>query len=85
MNTSLVDEPEPNVNPKTAGDAMSTYKERISIEKMELDEKLEKLHAFFRADGEMKLSEKSRQLLYKQESLMYQYSKVLEQRLNLED
>lgn len=64
---------------------MSTYKERISIEKMELDEKLEKLQAFFRADGEMKLSEESRQLLYKQESLMYRYSKVLEQRLNLED
>lgn len=77
--------PEPNVNPETEGDAMSTYKERISIEKMELDEKLEKLGAFFRAYGDMKLSEKSRRLLYKQEFLMYRYSEVLEQRLNLED
>lgn len=60
---------------------MSTFIDRLIIEKKELDEKLEKLTAFFDTDTYKKLNEFDQDLLCSQEECMADYSQILEQRI----
>lgn len=62
---------------------MSDFKERLHTEKKELDEKREKLAAFFPTDTFKKISPQQRGLLYIQLHVMDAYSQVLTERISL--
>ena len=61
---------------------MKPYQERVVIEKKELDEKLEKLEAFFQTETFEKLDDQEKWRLAKQRTAMGQYSMVLSERIN---
>ena len=60
---------------------MSTFIERLRIEKQELDEKLTKLEDFLSTDTFTGLANVDKILLEKQFSIMTEYSRVLNSRL----
>lgn len=62
---------------------MSTFKERLFLEKSELDEKIEKLGAFVASDSFSKIDAMQQSLLTIQLPVMRSYSQVLEIRLSL--
>lgn len=61
-------------------------KERVELEKKELDEKIEKLEKFINGEGFLKINQKQKTLLKNQLQTMTVYSTILELRLqNLEE
>lgn len=57
------------------------YQQRVIQEKSDLDDKLSKLDAFVRTDLFVSLSAEERRRLYRQLSLMEQYSSILGERI----
>ena len=56
---------------------MQEYQQRVVEEKAQLDERLQKLRAFFRTDTAKKLPKQEKELLAQQNLLMTFYSQVL--------
>lgn len=63
--------------------ATSTVKERVEIELLELNEKLDKLNKFIFSDACAKLVPAQRELLLKQSLAMKEYADILSARLQL--
>lgn len=61
----------------------TTHVERIIAEKKELDERLDKLYAFFESDSLAKVPLDEQTLMREQADIMASYSCVLEERLKL--
>lgn len=62
---------------------MSDFKSRLSIEKSELDEKIEKLSMFLNSDAVKNIDPKQQDLLADQLPAMASYSDILSQRIAL--
>ena len=62
---------------------MDGYKERVILEKEQLDEKIKKLNDFFTTEIYAKLPDNESTLLSKQQRAMMQYSEILKQRVAL--
>lgn len=62
---------------------MSTFYERLKVEKTELDEKLTKLNAFIQSDKFKEVDPEQKPLLQTQAGVMKTYSQILEKRLKL--
>jgi len=62
---------------------MEAYQERVQLEKNELDAKWNKLREFILTDTFKQLSYTEQALLTVQDFLMYQYSEILEARIDL--
>lgn len=62
---------------------MSDFKSRLSDEKQELDNKIEKLTAFIGGDNFSAIDEKQQVLLTQQLPVMKQYSDILTERIDL--
>jgi hypothetical protein len=60
---------------------MKDFQKRVIDEKQELDAKRAKLFDFISSPAFADLSEKDRELLYRQEYLMQQYSLTLNERI----
>lgn len=60
---------------------MSTYKDRLYDEKVELDKKIKKLEAFLQTAEREKLDIDDQALLFAQCKIMNIYSELLEERL----
>lgn len=60
---------------------MEEYKERVVVEKHELDVKLEKLRLFFSTSIFNNIDSEEQDRLYRQEVRMTQYSKILGERI----
>jgi hypothetical protein len=60
---------------------MSTFKERLEIEKAELDEKIHKLESFIESENFSKIDSVQRTLLNVQIQAMRTYSQILLERL----
>ncbi len=59
----------------------TNWKERVSLEKEELDLKIQKLSDFIKTDRFFSLSENQRRLLWLQEAIMLEYSDILKERV----
>lgn len=62
---------------------MNTFLERLKVEKIELDEKIEKLTAFSNSDKFKDIDSKQQSLLNIQLKIMESYSQILLERLVL--
>ena len=62
---------------------MNTFLERLKVEKIELDEKIEKLTAFSNSDKFKDIDSKQQSLLNIQLKIMESYSQILLERLIL--
>jgi hypothetical protein len=60
---------------------MSTFLERLIIERDELNEKKEKLTAFIETENFQKVAVVQQRLLKVQQTIMYSYLQVLEERI----
>lgn len=60
---------------------MSTFQERLQIEKSDLDEKIEKLSEFLPSEKFKEIAPTQQQLLHRQIAFMQGYSDVLKDRL----
>nr|WP_315173550.1 hypothetical protein [uncultured Flavobacterium sp.] len=61
---------------------LQPHEQRVVDERTELDEKITKLHAFFKTEIFNNLQEEDRNLLEEQVQLMMNYSDVLLKRIN---
>ena len=62
---------------------MKNWKDRVKKEQEDLDDKRGRLSCFIEGEAFESLPKEAQDLLYKQESLMGEYSLVLSQRLEL--
>lgn len=62
---------------------MEAYQQRVIDEKRELDAKATRLAEFIKLDTYKQLDAQNRILLIKQRNIMYEYSRLLEQRIAL--
>jgi uncharacterized membrane protein (DUF106 family) len=62
---------------------MNTFLERLKVEKIELDERIEKLTAFSNSDKFKDIDSKQQSLLNVQLKIMESYSQILLERLVL--
>lgn len=58
-----------------------SYKERLEVERTELDDKINKLQTFVATDMFSELDEVNRSLLLSQLSVMYTYHSILDMRI----
>lgn len=61
---------------------MQAYQERVIKEKVELDEKMNKLNQFLDSPALKDIPQSDQYLLHKQSIAMLQYSRVLAERIN---
>lgn len=65
---------------------MSDWRERVKIERDELNEKTQKLSDFINHQEKFgAISKKQQTLLQRQETAMFSYLRILDQRLRLQD
>lgn len=62
---------------------MSSFMDRLKTEEKELSEKIEGLGNFLSSQQKYDISEVHRNLLFRQHSLMVQYSEILKTRLHI--
>lgn len=60
---------------------LKPYQQRVIFEKIELDEKIQKLEAFFQSEHWNSVSDEEGGRLYRQIDIMTDYSDILDQRI----
>lgn len=69
--------------PKLEQINMNSFKERLTVEKIELKEKIDKLSAFLGSDNFKSIDKRQQGLLRQQLTVMLQYLEILQDRIDL--